>query len=571
MSARARLIWLAATASLIAGVVAFGTWAVRERERSAPPPPVSRVPDKWHQFREGEGHVVHVAQQGIACEKCHEPGPTFASPSLQKCASCHASESTIRHAMHASTAQATVGVADCTACHSFGPGAESETWHCIRCHETQQGRLTAVRAGTHDDCSLCHRPHGDPAIDPAPCTQCHRASENTHAGVSSKASNNCLICHEVHGSPAIANERCTSCHDDKPHALFAQGHEQCTTCHTPHAFGKDEVKPCRSCHAGQHVLAESTVTAHAQCTSCHEPHAPQSASDATCRGCHTAVAPKHPETNGHACTGCHAPHPAQASMPVAATCTSCHSALGDDHAAHAGKAACTDCHAPHAFAQPTQNTACAHCHADKLAATAGAPHGGHANCMACHQGHPHDAQLAPLACTHCHANVHPREQHAQCTTCHEPHSGTPLALELSCKNCHAREFVSVAPIEKHRDCLTCHTPHEGGQHPAAQCTQCHAEQAAQNHGKLAGGCTSCHDIHAAQGPLATKTCTSCHAVAKLPGLHDNPNHQACTKCHDGAHDPGPWSERATCIACHADRVNHVPEAKLCQGCHVFSQ
>jgi hypothetical protein len=57
----------------------------------------------------------------------------------------------------------------------------------------------------------------------------------------------------------------------------------------------------------------------------------------------------------------------------------------------------------------------------------------------------------------------------------------------------------------------------------------------------------------------------------LPGLHDNPSHRECAKCHGGAHDPGPWSERATCTACHADRVNHVPEAKLCQGCHVFSQ
>src|SRR5436190_7485245 len=158
MSVRVRLAWLIGTAVLIGGVVVAGKYAMRERKQSEPPLPISSVPASWHQFREGEGHAVHVAQQGIACDRCHEPGPTFSAPSLQKCVTCHARESTIRHALHANATEAMLGLADCIACHSFGPGSETKTWRCIGCHETAQRHLAAVRAGTHDDCSLCHHP-----------------------------------------------------------------------------------------------------------------------------------------------------------------------------------------------------------------------------------------------------------------------------------------------------------------------------------------------------------------------------------------------------------------------------
>ena len=60
-------------------------------------------------------------------------------------------------------------------------------------------------------------------------------------------------------------------------------------------------------------------------------------------------------------------------------------------------------------------------------------------------------------------------------------------------------------------------------------------------------------------------------VAKLPGLHAQPAHQNRVTCHQGAHDPGPFSERETCIACHQKQREHIPDAQLCQGCHVFRQ
>jgi hypothetical protein len=167
----------------------------------------------------------------------------------------------------------------------------------------------------------------------------------------------------------------------------------------------------------------------------------------------------------------------------------------------------------------------------------------------------------------CHAKVQPRQEHAVCSSCHESHSGAPGTPAKTCGTCHVKQQKSAA--RAHADCLGCHTPHEGGKPPPSQCITCHAEQAVQNHGELAQGCGTCHGIHADQGVRAAPACTTCHQVAKLPGLHAQAQHQACNTCHESTHDTGPFSERATCVACHQAQKNHVPEAKLCQGCHVF--
>ncbi len=554
-------------ALLAAGALA--RWAFQVREKSLPPEPVTRVPESWHEFRDAPGHVVHVGERGIACVKCHDPARGFGPPRPRVCVSCHEREGRTRHGLHAAKLEVFAGTANCMACHNFGPTHQDRIWACLDCHDKPQGELGAVVVHADRACSNCHHPHNDPSIEPMACVSCHAKEANSHAGKPSTSPDNCLSCHQAHAGAKLADQRCQQCHKDKPQALF-KGHPTCAGCHVPHDFARSAVKPCRSCHQSQHVLAEDKVAAHRQCTSCHEPHAVAQADDNTCRKCHSSVAPTHPQTEGHACLGCHRPHSTAAAVPPAQPCTSCHAPIASsDQAAHGGRAQCTDCHKPHAFAKPAQAEACVGCHAVQLAAIA--KNTGHATCLGCHRGTPHAAQLAtglaPVACTSCHKDVHPRPEHAQCTRCHEPHSGAPLPLAQSCGSCHQRqEHASVAP---HRACLTCHTPHEGGKLPAASCTGCHAVKAKQNHGALAGGCTQCHGIHSDKGVLATPACTSCHQVGKLPGLHSVQAHQQCVKCHGGAHNQGPWSARATCLACHQKKKDHAPNAQLCQGCHVF--
>lgn len=625
MTGRTRVMLALAGVITIAATATVAHLVLRTREASLPPAPATRVPANWQSFRSGEGHVVHVQQAGIACEGCHGASSTMTTPSLTVCAGCHQGQATMRHGLDSALAVGAAHgaeLADCLACHGFSESAAQTPWQCLRCHEEPQGAHAAIPHGAHQDCSTCHRPHDEPAIQPKACRDCHVDADNQHGGLSTEDGKNCLTCHDAHGSAALANQRCADCHA-QPEAIFA-GHERCAGCHVPHAFSKDEAASCTSCHREQHTLGEKTSEAHRRCTSCHDPHAPKRASDATCKGCHAKVAPSHPAVEGHDCLSCHAPHaqhPQRATgthgatnMPVATTthgtsdtrvathvaCTQCHALAPDDRGAHGGKADCTTCHAPHAFAHPAQPTVCAACHATQLAALAknaghGKPpaqagrgggrapdvaHAGGAPCASCHQGHPHAASMPPVACASCHADVHPRQEHAQCSACHEPHSGAPLSQAASCQTCHAEEHAAAIPA--HRECARCHEPHQGKTRAPASCRSCHAQQAKLGHGKLEAGCAQCHGVHAgsAGGSHATtppltvgagkmKTCTQCHAVAKLGGMHQVKQHQTCDTCHEGAHDPGPWSERETCIGCHRDREQHAPQAALCQGCHVF--
>jgi hypothetical protein len=554
--------------TLLAGAGVLGYWALQTREQSLPPLPVDNVPASWREFRDAPGHATHVGSHGIECTKCHDLALGFSKPEPRVCVGCHEQEGRMQHGLHAAHDDVFAGVANCVSCHNFGPTHTDQLWACERCHDQPQHELAAVVVHADEACGKCHHPHVQPSIEPMACVTCHAGAANTHAGKASSNPENCLSCHQAHGHATLADERCVSCHEDKPHALFA-GHDRCAGCHAPHAFQPKEVKPCRSCHESQHVLAESQVDAHRACTSCHDPHAVAHPGDATCKKCHTNVAPTHPVVGSHTCLSCHKPHPTSTNAPLALACTECHTAIaGDDKSAHGGRAACLNCHKPHAFAQPAQAAACTECHAVQLAAIAKNP--GHQRCLECHHGSPHVAelsQLGPVACASCHKDVHPRKEHLECTRCHEPHSGTPRALVDSCGSCHKQQEKST--VEAHRACLTCHTPHEGGKLTAATCVGCHTTQTKQNHGEIAGGCTQCHGIHADKGVRATPACTSCHTPAKLPGLHAVEQHQECNKCHVDAHNTGPWSARATCINCHQEQKNHVPEAQLCQGCHVF--
>ena len=85
---------------------------------------------------------------------------------------------------------------------------------------------------------------------------------------------------------------------------------------------------------------------------------------------------------------------------------------------------------------------------------------------------------------------------------------------------------------------------------------------------MVGGWVATRD---GKGQTRFSTATVNRVKDALPGLHAEPAHRECGKCHQGAHDAGPFSSRATCISCHQKQRDHVPEAQLCQGCHVFAR
>jgi hypothetical protein len=61
---------------------------------------------------------------------------------------------------------------------------------------------------------------------------------------------------------------------------------------------------------------------------------------------------------------------------------------------------------------------------------------------------------------------------------------------------------------------------------------------------------------------------SCHAVRTLPALHQEPKHQSCGTCHR-THQTRPADERAVCLSCHRDRVDHFADGPHCSSCHLF--
>ena len=568
-----RLIVAAALCALALSVgAAFAArWAFRTREASLPPLPKSAVPTAWHDYRNAPGHVVHVDREGIACNKCHVTENGFQPPSMQVCATCHEARASIRHAVSILPPGQITSLADCMACHGFGPEQRERRETCIRCHELQQGRLSPITQHAQADCTTCHKPHRAASTQPADCLSCHQTSQNHHGKDPADSARNCMSCHQAHQPAVGATDRCTACHD-KPHALSPQAHASCTGCHKPHSFERAEVSACRSCHQKQHVLGEQRSAAHADCKSCHDPHAPTAVSESTCMSCHTSIALTHPAQAGRTCLGCHRVHDTGGPLPSAQPCTGCHQQAHVDRGPtgpHAGHAACTDCHKPHAFAHPATPGNCSSCHAAQLSATS--VNRGHAAaaCKGCHAGDVHAAENPANPCVSCHMQVHTRVEHAECTSCHEPHSGAPSSVDVSCKKCHDAAQHALAPA--HSACLTCHTPHAGTRPAEQQCTHCHSVKAQQNHAQLKGGCISCHTLHTPNSALSTPACTSCHEPSRLPGLHRTAAHAECNKCHSGAHAQGPFSARATCVSCHAAQQNHVPEARLCQGCHVFRE
>ncbi len=606
---RARVLAL-----IVAGVAIAVAAYFALRAREAPVTPTEAVPPTWSDARTSPMHAAHVGREKIACTECHAGG-FDRKPEASICARCHEREAKKPHLADAA--------APCLTCHAFGAKAKSPA--CVDCHVAgDDARAKKVKQHARADlaCTSCHHPHGEDKGRLADCTACHTGASATHGRFAASGADAdagidaavlafagdagdlraasaplglapdhpppgqvcsachqphrakeaavdtcqtchvspppgapaaprilasgprvagheaCIMCHEPHRARKADVRACDGCHADHRGASAVQAHAACTTCHQPHAPTL-AASACASCHAGKTALAATKVSAHASCESCHDPHEPKASPALACAKCHASVAPAHPPAKTGACTGCHEPHPKKPDV-VAAACSSCHTKASSDHAFHAPKATCTGCHSPHQFATATA----------KATGAAGA-----AFCARCH-----DAQVKAVA---------PRTGHADCRGCHgEPHAPTK---KPACQTCHAQE-AATAP-KGHAQCTSCHEPHSGSLGNHASCTSCHTGKDKALHGNVshggAQGCASCHRPHGPKGLASPPACTTCHAAAKLPGLHAKPTHAAsCTSCHS-SHAP-PHPDRATCTStCHVDRKNHQPEAKLCIGCHVF--
>lgn len=542
MKARGALVVL--VLALVGAVIAavFGL-----AHRTAPVSPVEQVPTTWTDAREAPMHVLHVGKQKIACTECH--ATPDAAPTTTACGRCH-EQQTKRH--HRGSAQAPT---TCTSCHVFGANVVAAT--CNDCHAAEQRAAGAPALEHHASkglaCSSCHRVHGEERAVSADCSTCHADVSARHGALAARTTppgQVCTACHAPHTGKEAARA-CKDCHADHAAVSAVEGHATCTGCHAPHAPGGARSSCTTTCHANVSVLGAPRVAAHASCASCHDPHRPDVSAGRSCVRCHEGVKPSHPPVASargeQACTGCHAPHGSRgprvdvavhaAATPIAASCSTCHTSAKDDHAFHTQKTACTDCHTPHAFRLEAVDAAlCARCHGAQAKAAAA----GHASCTSCH-GDAH----APIAKT-------------------------------ACAACHAGE-ASTAP-RGHAVCTSCHESHSGALGSRASCTGCHEEKGSALHANVAQGCKACHRPHALKGPAAAaffsgdspRACGTCHAKPSLKGLHAVGGHATCGTCHS-AHGP-PRSDRATCTtSCHADRRSHQPEARVCKGCHLFTQ
>lgn len=512
-------------------------WVLEERARTTPPGPTVNVQSAWAVYRAAPGHQKHVGEMALDCVACHQVVDGGAdSPGPERCASCHAELATLHHGLGEGTSGGTgdggVPLAQCTACHGFGPDPDQMPGDCLRCHAEAQGRIPAVTVHAEDDCLSCHVPHED-RVQARNCAECHQVQVQHGGDRADGAGAACITCHDPHAEAAVASDRCAACHGEggalPVPATAGHADRGCAACHAGHRFTRETVAPCTSCHAGVHALEGK---GHRECVACHDPHglSPSGAAADRCTGCHRRVSATHGSAHAGAgpteCTGCHVPHPARGE-PDRTTCIDCHALARTEQQAHGGDVACAQCHAPHQFVA-NEARACASCHAARLRKLA--RHPGHGECVTCHDGLPHVAGRDPQACSQCHAEQQTAviEGHAACAQCHEPHAvGLP---RVACAGCHEPQASAVGPG--------------------------HA------------ACGNCHDTHSGERLAGVSDCSSCHQAKRLPGLHAVAKHQDCASCHSvhGQQDP---ASRAGCLTCHTEQQGHQPEATRCSGCHTF--
>ncbi len=179
----------------------------------------------------------------------------------------------------------------------------------------------------------------------------------------------------------------------------------------------------------------------------------------------------------------------------------------------------------------------------------------------------HDA----LECTECHST---REAHgrlmvtspADCQRCHH----TPRFAE-PCARCHAPATPGTPPIPIAQTLRTGGgatalrmLPFSHGQHTELVCSDCHEARAP--FAATVATCTDCHDRH----HTPVNDCMACHTPPR-EDVHARAAHLTCTGagCHDaGRAWPDPPRTRNTCLSCHQDLADHLPDQE-CIDCHVL--
>ncbi|HVX38214.1 MAG TPA: cytochrome c3 family protein [Gemmatimonadaceae bacterium] len=227
--------------------------------------------------------------------------------------------------------------------------------------------------------------------------------------------------------------------------------------------------------------------------------------------------------------------PALGPDPARVSCVGCHygiesardSAFGlrFDHGAHVltANVACTKCHSGADYLVPSKR--------DSTKDLVDPRHG--------------KTFVTASTCETCH---HAATNAAACTACHSPVTRTiavSMPLKLTQRGAPASRTVAFDHARHASvDCANCHTSRPAVRN-VASCDNCH-----QNHHEQATQCSACHgttthDAHKAADHL---NCTACHARQTVAMLTPN---------------------RAFCVTCHADHVNHKP-GRECSSCHMQS-
>lgn len=434
------------------------------------------------------------------------------------------------------------------------------------------------------DCNECHDPT-KPVFDvpdTGVCTQCHEEQAKLSHVNPDGMPMDCYTCHIFGSQPEVFGRwHCTRCHGpfqskQVEDGLAMHATVPCETCHNPHKPTDQTILDCGECHEKMNVR-HGRPQLSGTCSDCHGGHKLASEA-AACMDCHGKKEPIIPASatfgGGHeTCVSCHEPHSFSAS--TAARCNSCHQGVRV-LAQNAVKEHrdCNSCHQPHSV-RAASGSVCKSCHED-VASTHPAQKQG--DCVGCHEPHPRRVTQVALRCSQCHEEAgSDRAFHAgktECTGCHEPHRFDLSMIQdrALCRRCHVPQVRLTSRNLGHSSCMGCHqgTAHEPG--GLAACGSCHERQVTKSP-KGHRECLTCHEPHAGK-VLPQTSCTGCHEVAQLPGLHRLPNvpigegHTDCTTCH-GIHDERVRDDRATCVSCHEDMINHQPDAKVCSGCHTF--